>query len=249
MSASAVSITSSPARSTKGAGAEIRAAETPSARPIRICRGAGWAGRGYRKGRSRSTQRRGGRGRGGRGSRCYSCDWPRRHVISTSIARSRPAPRGGAGQRSAPVLPVGAPCRRVILVGRGGASSVRRSFVPSRPAARGGADQRSAFPCLRVLHATRHCAISPRCAGRCRPEVGVPLPARHPRNAALCDLAPLRGAVPAPTGRTGQRSGFPAQQRHPDEGQLHGHQSCVEKRSKGCSLYQKTSMISKSPPG
>ena len=47
MSASVVSMVSSPARRTKGAGAEIRAAGTASARPMRISRGAGaWAGAG-----------------------------------------------------------------------------------------------------------------------------------------------------------------------------------------------------------
>ena len=201
MSASAVSITSSPARSTKGAGAEIRAAETPSARPIRICRGGmGWAAA-YRKGEIAKH-------RSGEENRANAAE-------------------GGAGATH--------------VVGRGGASSVRRSFVPSRPAPRAVPTRgRRSLAGASSSHAAM---ISP------RPEVGVPLPARPPRNAALRDLAPRRGAVPAPTGRTGQRSGFPAQRRHPDEGQLHGHQSCVEKRSKGCSLYQKTSMISKSPPG
>ena len=66
----------------------------------------------------------------------------------------------------------------------------------ARPAARGGADQRSAFPCLRVACAQSGLRRSPRCAGRCRPEVGVPLPARHLCSIRTAPLAPLRAAVP-----------------------------------------------------
>ena len=50
---------------------------------------------------------------------------------------------------------------------------------------------------------------SPRFAQRCRPEVGVPVPVRRLCSIRTAPLAPLRGAVPAPTGRTGQRSAFP----------------------------------------
>ena len=48
-----------------------------------------------------------------------------------------------------------------------------------------------------------------RFAQRCRPEVGVPVPVRRLCSIRTAPLAPLRGAVPAPTGRTGQRSAFP----------------------------------------
>ena len=57
--------------------------------------------------------------------------------------------------------------------------------TPSRPAARGGAGRRPAFPgrstrwgrCRDVRHpGTGKYALSPRCAGRCRPEAGVPWP-------------------------------------------------------------------------
>ena len=66
----------------------------------------------------------------------------------------------------------------------------------ARPAARGGADQRSAFPCRRVACAQSGLRRSPRCAGRCRPEVGVPLPARRLCSIGIAPSARLRRAVP-----------------------------------------------------
>ncbi len=46
-----------------------------------------------------------------------------------------------------------------------------------RPAMRGGADRRSAFQAVSAILRYQRYAVSPRYAGRCRPEVGVPLPA------------------------------------------------------------------------
>ena len=77
-----------------------------------------------------------------------------------------------------------------------GASLVLNQDCAARPAARGGADQRSAFPCLRATCAQSGLRRSPRFAGRCRPEVGVPLPARRLCSIRTAPLAPLRGAVP-----------------------------------------------------
>ena len=62
--------------------------------------------------------------------------------------------------------------------------------VPCRPPTAGCADQRSAFPCLRVaLHGgveprgepplNSGSLLPPACGGLCRPEVGVPVPARR----------------------------------------------------------------------
>ena len=76
------------------------------------------------------------------------------------------------------------------------ASLVLRRDCAARPAARGGTDVRSAFPCLCVACAQSGLRRSPRCAGRCRPEVGVPLPVRRLCSVGTAPLAPLRGAVP-----------------------------------------------------
>ena len=58
------------------------------------------------------------------------------------------------------------------------AMTVRRTDLSDAPPARSGLRR------------------SPRCAGRCRPEVGVPLPARRLCSIRTVPLAPLRGAVP-----------------------------------------------------
>ena len=67
----------------------------------------------------------------------------------------------------------------------------------SRPAPRGGAGRRPAFQAVPALLRQQLHALSPRCAGRCRPEVGVPSRPRDSSPSALRASAPLRGAVPA----------------------------------------------------
>ena len=42
-----------------------------------------------------------------------------------------------------------------------------------RPAARGGAGLKTGVPFPAALHAEQLCALSPRCAGRCRPVLPV----------------------------------------------------------------------------
>ena len=76
------------------------------------------------------------------------------------------------------------------------ASLVLNRDCAVRCASRSGADQRSAFPCRRVACAPSGLRRSPRGAGRCRPEVGVPLPARRLCSVRTAPLAPRRGAVP-----------------------------------------------------
>ena len=100
--------------------------------------------------------------------------------------RLRPASRGSA--KPAPMT-----VRRTDVSGAPPAQSGLRC---SRCASRSGADQRSAFPCLCVACAQSGLRRSPRCAGRCRPEVGVPVPVRRLCSIRTAPLAPLRGAVP-----------------------------------------------------
>ena len=77
-----------------------------------------------------------------------------------------------------------------------GASLVLNRDCAGRHAARGGADRRSAFPCLCVACAQSGLRRSPRGAGRCRPEVGVPLPVRRLCSVRTALFAALRAAVP-----------------------------------------------------
>ena len=100
-----------------------------------------------------------------------------------SIRTAPLAPRRGA-------VPTGG--RRSLAC----ASLVLNRDCAARPAARGGADQRSAFPCLCVACAQSGLRRSPRGAGRCRPEVGVPVPVRRLCSIRTAPLAPRRGAVP-----------------------------------------------------
>ena len=144
----------------------------------------------------------------------------RRVVKERSDTPFRCAARSGADRRSA------FPARRVVK---------ERSDPPSRCAARSGADRRSAFPARRVVKERSDPSASLRCAQRCRPEVGVPCPACRegeersvvaalraacrPEVGVPCPACREGGAirrccatrsVPAPTGRTGQRSAFQA---------------------------------------
>ena len=77
-----------------------------------------------------------------------------------------------------------------------GASLVLNRDCAVRCASRSGADQRSAFPCRRVACAQPGLRCSLRFAQRCRPEVGVPLPARRLCSTGTALFAALRAAVP-----------------------------------------------------
>ena len=121
---------------------------------------------------------------------------PERETRTNNAAPYRLEWRTPCSIRTAPLAPL-----RGAVPTRGrrslaGASLVLNQDCAARPAARGGADQRSAFPCLRATCAQSGLRRSPRCAGRCRPEVGVPLPARRLCSIRTAPLAPLRGAVP-----------------------------------------------------
>ena len=164
--------------------------------------------------------------------------WSRRHRKGSACGcgfrqgrrLGRWAPPNGSGWRS------GFPCLRATLSRWGrcreGHDRERGDTWFARLPA-GGADQRSAFPCLRAALArggtcrdgrhtgTGRYVVRPPFGGLCRPEVGVPLPARHscrlgyvPRRASYGNWAirgspAFRRAVPGPTGRTAQRSAFP----------------------------------------
>ena len=108
--------------------------------------------------------------------------------------------------RTAPLAPLRGAVPTRGRRSRACASLVLNQHCAARPAARGGADQRSAFPCLRVACAQSGLRRSPRCAGRCRPEVGVPVPARRLCSISIAPLAPLRGAVPT-RGRSSRACG------------------------------------------
>ena len=162
-----------------------------------------WFSGGRRRQRARCVRRRRAGGRRAplraavptRGRRSRAC---------ASLRLVAWAPVGGAGRhaRSAgprngvppPAKTAGTARERRPLVGTRGSAkpapmTVRRTDVSgappaqsglrARPAARGGADQRSAFPCLCVACAPSGLRCSLRFAQRCRPEVGVPLPARR----------------------------------------------------------------------
>ena len=103
------------------------------------------------------------------------------------------APPAQSGLRRSPRY---RPCRPEVGVPLPARRFVLNQHCAARPAARGGADQRSAFPCRRVACAQSGLRRSPRCAGRCRPEVGVPLPARRLCSIGIAPSARLRRAVP-----------------------------------------------------
>ena len=66
------------------------------------------------------------------------------------------------------------------------------------PAPTGRTGQRSAFPCLRVACAQSGLRRPPACGGLCRPEVGVPLPARHGARGGIRRDASPGGSLRAP---------------------------------------------------
>ena len=110
------------------------------------------------------------------GVRCH-CFLRARQYATRAESRGHGAPvsdRHRAGARNPP--------RRRWPRSRGSAKpapmTVRRTDLSDAPPARSGLRR------------------SPRCAGRCRPEVGVPLPARRLCSIRTVPLAPLRGAVP-----------------------------------------------------
>ena len=74
----------------------------------------------------------------------------------------------------------------------------------SRPAPRGGAGRRPAFQAVPALLRQQLHALSPRCAGRCRPEVGVPSP--FPRFFSIGDTR----FRPATRGGAGLKTGVPS---------------------------------------
>ena len=139
----------------------------------------------------------------------------RRSLAGASLVLNRDcavrcASRSGADQRSA------FPClaRRLCSTGTAlfaalraavptggrrslaGASLVLNRDCAVRCASRSGADRRSAFPCRRVACAQSGLRCSLRFAQRCRPEVGVPLPARRLCSTGTALFAALRAAVP-----------------------------------------------------
>ena len=124
-------------------------------------------------------------------------------VRRTDVSGAPPAQSGlrrsRCAQRCRPEVGVPVPVRRLC--------SIRTApLAPLRGAVPTG---RSAFPCLRVACAQSGLRRPPACGGLCRPEVGVPLPARHrARGGTRRDASPGVCApfAPRPEGERGESS-------------------------------------------